>query len=151
MRLERTIDNVGKVRKESKRRITWLLEQAPAGPHGGPQRMRVVLTWSVRSGKYSIHVNEREEVFDRRQGASLLDHTLEVPLLRVDDGASNQPTTTATTIKFRVVAARVIPRQRPFCQYELLVNGVRFHRLHGPAVLNDEGLPSLVDIFIQSK
>jgi hypothetical protein len=150
IRLERTIDHVGKLRKDSKRRIEWQLEQRP-NPNDLPsslQRMRVVLTWSVRSGKYSIHVNEREEAFDRRRGASLLDHTLEVPLLRLDSRAdSNHP----TTIQFRVVAARVIPRQTPFCQYELLLNGVRFHRLSGPAVLEDEGLPSLLDILIQSK
>lgn len=137
-RLERTVEYVGKVKKESKRKVTWVLLHEPT------QAMyKIILTWSVNSGKYTIHVNEKEEVFDRRQGASLLDHSFSIFV----GGTSG-----TTRVSFRVVAARSVPARTPFVQYDLMTNGIKFHQLPGDALLVDEGLPSLADVVVvQSK
>lgn len=134
IRLERTIEHIGKVKKESKRRIEWVLQR---GRHDAIYR--ITLIWSVKTGKYSILCNQVEQVFDRRQGQSLIDDSF---WLKQADGAD---------VRIRIVAARSVPARTPFCQYDLMVNGCKFHDLAGEGFLPDHGLPSLVDVVVKSR
>ena len=136
IRLERTVEHVGKVKKESKRRIVWVLQHEASGA-----LFRIILMWSVKTGKYSVTVNDREEVFDRRQGSSLIDHSFQLPPV----SGSKQGTA------MRMVAAKTVPRRTPFVQYDLMVNGVKFHDLPGDFSLPDEGLPSLVHVVVHNR
>lgn len=145
MRLERTVRHVGKLQPASKRRVEWVLRYDDDG--ASPWIVRVVLTWSCKTGKYTVHVNDREEVFDRlRSGAtSLLDHSWTTYRDDDDDGDRRQ-------VNFRIVAARTVPTKTPFVQYELLVDGVSFQRLFGDVSdLSDEGLPSLAQVMVTSR
>lgn len=145
IRLERTIEKIGKLKKESKRRVTWVIQHQPTGA-----LCRIALVWSIKTGKYSIYCNDREHVFDRHKGSSFIDRSFTLNGSSSDGDDDAFPKAVKDT-RVRVVAARSVPAKRPFVQYDLVVNGIKFRSLPGDCVLADEGLPSLVDVvFVQS-
>ena len=173
IRVDRTIAHIGKVKRDSKRRISWVLQHRPT-----ETLVRIVLLWSLKSGKFSITVNDVEEVWEQRHNSSstnsLLDHSFtpraivfkeqppqkqDVSHSYHDDDDSDDTTTNDTTTKdmsslllsstkIRIVAAKMVPSRTPFIQYDLMIDGVKFHHMPGNCPLPDEGLPSLADVVV---
>lgn len=149
-RLGKQVEHVGKMKKASKRKVTWELQ------HGSGIIYNIVLTWSINTGKFRIHVNEHEEVFDRLQGGAnngLLDHSFTIP---VGGGGAEAPPSSSssfplTSAAVRVVAAKSVPTRTPFVQYDLMINSIKFQDLPGDCFLPDEeGLRSLIDVVVIS-
>ena len=176
IRVDRTIAHIGKLKRDSKRRIQWVLQHRPT-----ETLVRIVLVWSLKSGKFSIAVNDVEEVWEQRNNSSsstnsLLDHSFtpraivfkEQPQKHEDvshyydhDDDGDDTTTNDTTnkdmssssslllsTKIRIVAAKMVPSRTPFIQYDLMIDGVKFHHMPGNCPLPDEGLPSLADVVV---
>jgi len=162
IRMERTVAHVGKVQSHSKRRVEWVLEHGPTHTV-----VRITLVWSLKTGKYIIAVNDVEQVFERRPRVSVLDHAFVVNdwsmWTRTNDNNDNDNNTPQqpSSLSLRVVAAQTVPTQtRPFKQYDLLVNGVKYHDLPKTRGENngwdddddddddDYNLPSLLDVVV---
>lgn len=135
-------DDVGKVRKQSKKRVTWtfqvttaqasntttaLVEAQTAGLLDGPATQRhppaaqkmysVSLLWSLKTGKQHIEMNGEEVWFDRKPGASVCSHAW---------------TTSDGLLRLEVLATGRAPKRHvapDFRSYDLMINGRIFEEL----------------------
>jgi hypothetical protein len=137
------IENVGKRKAQSKKRITWTFAK-------GDHEYTVTFLWSKRSGKQFVYMSDNEVFFGRKKGASVFFHKW-----TTRDGSMNLHilATAATPSKKHVAPG--------FRKYELIVNGQPFYSMprkdgttpptaaegEGEGEGNPRGLPtSILDI-----
>ncbi len=101
-------ENVGKMVKHSKTRITWKFVC-----HGG-RRHTIELVWSKSTGKQEILMDGASIWFGRNKGRSVLDHNW---------------TTPDESLKLHVLATCAPKLSKDFRSYDLLINGQLFASL----------------------
>lgn len=156
-------EDVGRVRKESKKRITWTFQLAPSPAEPvipesrelclldapdetpapqptpapiEPKMYSVTLVWSVNTGKQQVEFNGEEIFFGRKQGSSVFSHAF----------------TTRDNLRLEVLATCRPPKRHvapDFRAYDLMINGHLFHSLPAlnvEAFANSETGASSIDL-----
>ncbi|KAL3933444.1 MAG: hypothetical protein SGARI_003712 [Bacillariaceae sp.] len=119
-------ESIAKVRKDSKKRITWVFRVVSTGYD---REHSVTLTWSTKSGKQEVEMDGDEQVFfGRRRGASVFD--------------SRWETKTQVPMKLHILATSAPPLSDGFRCFDLIINGQVF--AHMPQYNGAEGLPAPV-------
>lgn len=99
------VENVGRMVKSSKIRITWDFVSNDGREH------KVVLVWSKTTGKQEIRMDGTEVWFGRNKGRSVLDHNWK---------------TQDVSLKLHVLATCAPPMNETFRNYDLVINGQLF-------------------------
>jgi hypothetical protein len=108
-------ENIARVSKNSKTRVTWTFRVAasPADAAQGREHS-ISLTWSKKTGKQEIFMDGTEEVwFGRHRGASVFDHSWETE-------------TEGLPIQLRILATCAPKLHQDFRCYDLIINGQLF-------------------------
>jgi hypothetical protein len=129
------VDNAGKKRPTSKKRITWTFGQA-----AGAEQHTVSFTWSKRSGKQRVDMDGTEVWFGRKTSASVFFHKW----------------TTREGMHLHILATTKTPKKNvlpEFRKYDLMINNQVFANLpfqdgtKPPERQGDSRMPaSIVDI-----
>ncbi len=113
------VENVGKKREKSKKRVTWVFGQ-------GSKEYTVTLLWSKHSGKRLVYMTNAEVFFETKKAVTFF----------------HKWTTHDGALDLHIVATSATPSKKfvspNFIKYELILNGQRFVKLP-----HKDGTPAL--------
>lgn len=115
-------EDVGKLRKESKKSMTWTFQRViPSADGTAPltNTHSVSLIWSVKTGKQEVIMDDEQIWFGRQQGAAVFSHAW-----RSRQGLKLEVMATTRTVPSRHVAP-------DFRHHDLVINGQLFDKLPG--------------------
>lgn len=128
-------EDVGKLRKESKKNMTWTFQRVVPSAHGtapATSTHAVSLIWSVKTGKQEVVMDDEQVWFGRQRGAAVFSHAW---ISR--QGLKMEVMATTRTVPSRHVAP-------DFRHHDLVINGQLFDKLpvvgeHMTAVVETSG------------
>lgn len=107
-------EGVAKYNKSSKTRVTWVFRASPTANVADGREHSISLTWSKKTGKQEISMDEMNQVwFGRKRGASVFDHRWENDIL-------------GAPMEFRILATCAPKLHETFRCYDLIINGQVF-------------------------